>query len=77
MLRYFVVLGFLSVMMGLALVLGEAPAKPPEDTSALLNPETEQWLAVKQAKAFCAKEGKEVLLQKLDRVNHGATFICI
>jgi hypothetical protein len=77
MLRYFVVLGSLSVIMGLALVLGEAPAKPIEDTSELLNSETEQWLAVKQAKAFCAKEGKAMRLQKLDRVNYGATFICI
>jgi hypothetical protein len=33
MLRYFVVLGSLSVIMGLALVLGEAPAKPPTSAS--------------------------------------------
>jgi|SRR5580698_4533775 hypothetical protein len=77
MLRYFVVLGFLSVMMGLALVLGEAPAKPPEETSALLNSETEKWQAVKDAKVYCAKEGKQLLLQKLDRANYGATFICL
>jgi hypothetical protein len=76
-LRYFVVLGSLSVIMGLALVLSEAPAKPPEDTSELLNPETEKWQAVKDAKVFCAKEGKAMLLQKLDRVNFRATFICI
>jgi hypothetical protein len=77
MLRYFVVLGFLSVMMGLALVLGEAPAKSPEETSALLNSETEKWQAVKDAKVYCAKEGKQLLLQKLDRANYGATFICL
>ena len=76
MLRYFVLLGSLSVIMGLALVLGEAPAKPPEDTSELLNSETEKWQAVKDAKAFCARQGKEMLLQKLDRVNFGATFVC-
>jgi hypothetical protein len=77
MLRYFVVLGSLSVIMGLALVLGQASAKPPEDTSTLLNSETEKWQFVKDAKVFCAKEGKEMLLQKLDRVNFKATFICI
>jgi hypothetical protein len=76
-LRYFVVLGSLSVIMGLALVLGEAPAKPLEDTSELLNPETEKWQAVKDARVFCAKEGKEVLLQKLDRANFSVTFICL
>jgi hypothetical protein len=77
MLRYFVVLGSLSVIMGLALVLSEAPEKPAEDTSALLNPQTEKWQAVKDAKALCAKEGKQMLLQKLDRANLSATFICI
>jgi hypothetical protein len=39
---------------------GEAPAKPLEDTSELLNPETEKWQAGKDAKVFCAKEGKDV-----------------
>jgi hypothetical protein len=77
MLRYFVVLGSLSVIMGLVLVLNGAPAKPPEDTSELLNSETENWQFVKDAKAFCAKEGKEMLLQKLDRTNLSAKFICI
>jgi hypothetical protein len=76
MLRYFVVLGSLSVIMGLSLVLSEAPEKPPEDTSELLNSQTEKWQAVKDAKFFCAKEGKEVLLQKLDRANFSVTFIC-
>jgi hypothetical protein len=64
------------VIMGLALVSSEAPEKPPEDTSELLNSQTEKWQAVKDAKVFCAKEGKEVLLQKLDRVNFSVTFIC-
>src|SRR3984893_2157148 len=68
MLRYFVVLGSLSVIMGLALVSSEAPAKLPEDTSELLNSQTEKWQAVKDANAFCAKEGKEMPLQKLDRI---------
>jgi hypothetical protein len=77
MLRYFVVLGSLSVIVGLALVLGEAPAKPLEDNSDLLNSETEKWQAVKDAKAFCAREGKEMLLQKPDRVDFSVTFICI
>ena len=77
MLRYFVVLGSLSVVMGLALVLGDAPPKPPEDTSDLLNPETEKWQAVKDAKALCAREGKEMLLQKLHKGNGGVTFICL
>ena len=76
MLRYFVVLGSLSVIMGLALVLSEAPARPLEDTSELLDSQTEKWQAVKDAKVFCAKEGKEMLLQKLDRVNLTVTFIC-
>ena len=76
MLRYFVVLGSLSVIMGLALVLSEAPEKPAEDTSELLNSQTEKWQAVKDAKDFCAREGKEMLLQKLDRANLSATFIC-
>jgi hypothetical protein len=40
------------------------------------HPQTEKWQVVKDAKAFCAKEGKEMLLQKLDRVNFSATFIC-
>jgi hypothetical protein len=73
MLRYFVVLGSLSVIMGLSLVLSEAPAKLPEDTSELLNSQTEKWQAVKDANAFCAKEGKEMPLQKLDRINLSAT----
>ena len=64
------------MIMGLALVLSEGPEKPPEETSELLNPQTEKWQAVKGAKEFCAKEGKEMLLQKLDRVNLSATFIC-
>jgi hypothetical protein len=76
MLRYFVVLGSLSVVMGLALVLSKAPENPPENTSDVLDSQTEKWQAVKDAKAFCAKEGKEMLLQKLDRVNLSATFIC-
>ena len=76
-LRYFVVLGCLSVIMGLTLILGEVPAKPLEDTSELLNSETEHWQAVKDAKVYCAKEGKEMLLQKLDRVNFSVTFICL
>ncbi len=76
MLRYFVVLSSLSVIMGLALVLSEAPAKAPEDTSELLNPQTEKWQAVKDAKVFCAKQGKEMLLQKLDRANFSVTFVC-
>jgi hypothetical protein len=77
MLRYFVVLGSLSVIMGLALVSSEAPEKPAENTFELLNSQTEKWQVVKDAKAFCAKEGKQMLLQKLDRVNFSATFICI
>ena len=76
MLRYFVVLGSLSVFMGLALVLGKAPEKPVEDTPELLNSQTEKWQAVKDAKVFCAKEGKEMQLQKIDPVNLSATFIC-
>lgn len=76
-LRYFVVLGSLSVIMGLGIVLNEAPEKPVEDTSELLNSQTEEWQSVKDAKAFCAKEGKEMLLQKLDRTNQSATFICL
>jgi hypothetical protein len=58
MLRYFVVLGSLSVIMGLALVPSEAPEKPPEDTSELLNSQTEKWQAVKDAKGFLREGGQ-------------------
>lgn len=59
MLRYFVVLGSLSVIMGLVLVLNGTPAKPSEDTSALLNSETEEWLAVSRRKLFARRRVKQ------------------
>jgi hypothetical protein len=42
-----------------------------------LNSQTEKWQAVKDAKAYCAREGKKMILQKLDRADFKATFICI
>ena len=76
-LRYFVVLGCLSVAMGSALVYSEQPDYPAVQTSEPLNSETEQWQSVKDAKAYCERQGKKMLLQELDKADFKATFICI
>jgi hypothetical protein len=76
-LRYFVVLGCLSVAMGSALVYSEPPDYPATQTSEPLNSETEQWQSVKDAKVYCAKQGKKMLLQKVDKTDFRVTFICI
>ena len=75
-LRYSVVLGCLSVAMGSALVYLEQPDYPAIQSSELLNSQTEQWQAVKDAKIYCAKQGKTMYLQKLDKANFSATFVC-
>jgi hypothetical protein len=76
-LRYFVVLGCLSVAMGSVLVSSEQPDYPAIQTPELLNLQTEQWQPVKDAKAYCAKQGKMMLLQKIDKADFSVTFICI
>jgi thiol:disulfide interchange protein len=76
-LRYFVVLGCLSVAMGSALVYSEQPDYPAIQTSELSNSQMEQWQAVKDAKVYCAKQGKTMLLQKLDKAKFSATFTCL
>jgi hypothetical protein len=76
-LRYFVVLGCLSVAMGSALVYSEQPDYPAIQTPELLNSQTEQWQSVKDAKAYCAKQGKTMLLQKLDKADFKVTFMCL
>jgi hypothetical protein len=76
-LRYFVVLGCLSVAMGSALVYSEQPDYPVMQSSELLNSQTEQWQAVKDAKVYCAKQGKTMLLQKLDKAALSVTFMCL
>ena len=76
-LRYFVVLGCLSVAMGSALVYSEQPDYPAIQEPELLNSQTEQWQSVKDAKVYCAKQGKTMLLQKLDKTDFKVTFLCL
>jgi hypothetical protein len=76
-LRYFVVLGCLSVAMGSALVYSEQPDFPAKETAELLNSQTEQWQSVKDAKVYCAKQAKTMILQKLDKADFRVTFTCI
>jgi hypothetical protein len=67
-------LGCLSVAMGSALVYSEQPDYPVIQSSELLNSQTAQWQAVEDAKVYCSKQGKTMLLQKLDKANFSATF---
>jgi hypothetical protein len=52
-------------------------SSPAIQSSDLLNSQTEQWQAVKDAKVYCAKQSKTMILQKIDKADFSVTFMCL